>query len=219
MGIGIFPSESKFLERVRTALTNAESHPEINSKMAKLGMDRDKLLEGLSLHDRANAVKDEHEKEGIDSRRSSSAYRNVFEELQALFKRHRDLVRMFFKRRPDVLVRFAVSGRLPTKYNEFFDRCRRFYQTIQNNPDLQELVLPLDITPEVVAECLAKLDELLKARASFDKETAEWQDATQEKNRTLLELKEWMDDFDTLAKVALYDNPQLLEALGIFVRS
>ena len=99
----------------------------------------------------------------------------------------------------------------------FYRQTRPFFRP--TNPDLQELVLPLDITPEVVADCLAKLDELLKARASFDKETAEWQDATQEKNRTLLELKEWMDDFDTVAKVALYDNPQLLEALGIFVRS
>lgn len=178
-----------------------------------------KFLERVRLHAQAQSMKDRHEQEGIDSRLASNVYRDAFEDLQALFKRHRDLVRIFFKRRPDVLVRFAVSGRLPTKYNEFFDRSRRFYQTIQNNPDLQELVLPLDITPEVVADCLAKLDELLNARASFDKETAEWQDATQEKNRTLLELKEWMDDFDTVAKVALYDNPQLLEALGIFVRS
>jgi hypothetical protein len=219
MGIGLVPSESKFLERSRIALVNAASNAEIMSRMAKFGMNEEKLLEGLSLHDRAKAVKDRHEKEGVDSRLASNAYRNLFEDQQALFKRHRDLVRIYFKRKPDVLTRLRVSGRLPTKYNEFFERCRTFYLVIQNNPDLQELVLPLDITPEVVADCLAKLDELLKARASFDKDTAEWQDATQEKNRILLELKEWMDDFDTIAKVALYDNPQLLEALGIFVRS
>lgn len=215
----LFISESKFLERTRIALSNATSHPEINSKMAKFGMDQAKLQEGLSLHGQAGSMKDRHEQEGIDSRLASNAYRKAFEDLQALFKRHRDLVRMYFKRKPDVLTRLAVSGRLPSKYNEFFDRCRRFYQTIQNNPDLQELVLPLEITPEVVADCLAKLEELLSARANFDKETGEWQDATQEKNRVLLELKEWMDDFDTAAKVALYDHPQLLEVLGIFVRS
>lgn len=219
MGERLFISESKFLERTRIALTNAASQSEISAKMAKFGMDQDKLLEGIDLHKRAESTRDLHEKEGIDSRRASNAYREVFEDLQALFKRHRDLVRMLFKRNPDVLVRFAVSGRLPTKYNEFFERCRRFYQTIQNNPDLQELVLPLEITPDIVADCLAKLDELLATRANFDKETGEWQDATQEKNRILLELKEWMDDFDTAAKVALYDNPQLLETLGIFVRS
>jgi hypothetical protein len=35
----------------------------------------------------------------------------------------------------------------------------------------------------------------------------------------LLELKDWMEDFDSIAKVALYEEPQLLESLGIFVRS
>jgi hypothetical protein len=142
MGERLFISESKFLERTRVALTNAASQSEISAKMAKFGMDQDKLLEGIDLHKRAESTRDQHEKEGIDSRRASNAYRQVFEDLQALFKRHRDLVRMLFKRNPDVLVRFAVSGRLPTKYSEFFERCRRFYQTIQNNPDLQELVLP-----------------------------------------------------------------------------
>ena len=219
MGIGLVPSESKFLERSRTALVNAASNAEIRSRIAKFGMNEEKLQEGLNMHDRASRQKDRHEKEGIDSRLASNAYRQLFEELQALFKRHRDLVRIYFKRKPDILIRLGVSGRLPTRYNEFFDRFGQFYETIQNNPDLQELVLPLDISSDTVSECLDKLQELLTARSGFDNEFAELQDATQEKNRLLLELKEWMDDFDTIAKVALYDNPQLLEALGIFVRS
>jgi len=35
----------------------------------------------------------------------------------------------------------------------------------------------------------------------------------------LLKLKDWMDKFDATAKVAFYDKPQLMEVLGIFVRS
>ncbi|MBR8536871.1 hypothetical protein KDU71_14950 [Carboxylicivirga sediminis] len=51
------------------------------------------------------------------------------------------------------------------------------------------------------------------------REMAESQAATQTKNDAIITLKDWMDDFYSIAKVALYNQPQLLEALGIFVRS
>jgi hypothetical protein len=56
MGERLFISESKFLERTRVALTNAASQSEISAKMAKFGMDQDKLLEGIDLHKRAAGV-------------------------------------------------------------------------------------------------------------------------------------------------------------------
>ncbi|MEX2592575.1 MAG: hypothetical protein WD426_07350 [Anditalea sp.] len=42
----LFSSESKFLERARTALANAESHAEIRALLADYGMDENQLLEG-----------------------------------------------------------------------------------------------------------------------------------------------------------------------------
>jgi hypothetical protein len=54
---------------------------------------------------------------------------------------------------------------------------------------------------------------------NFYWELGEYQDTTKSKNAALFELKEWMDDFVGIAKIALYDKPQLLEVLGIFVRS
>ena len=80
-------------------------------------------------------------------------------------------------------------------------------------------MLKIKITAKIVNDCLAKHKILLEERANYDKELGESQDSTVSKNIALLELKEWMDDFDDTAKVALYDTPQLLEVLGIFVRS
>ena len=96
---------------------------------------------------------------------------------------------------------------------------KQFYKGIKDNKDLQTEVLKIKITLKVVNDCLAKHKILLEERAKYDKELGESQDSTVSKNIALLELKEWMDDFDDAAKVALYDTPQLLEVLGIFVRS
>lgn len=47
----------------------------------------------------------------------------------------------------------------------------------------------------------------MSLRADFDKETGEAQDATVQKNMDLLEHKEWIEDFDIIVKIALYDKP------------
>ncbi|HKM44519.1 MAG TPA: hypothetical protein VJY12_03570 [Dysgonamonadaceae bacterium] len=67
--------------------------------------------------------------------------------------------------------------------------------------------------------CLSKFDELLSARANYDKELGESQDATDVKNAAMTQMDEWKEDFDVIANIALYDKPQLLEVLGIFVRN
>lgn len=132
---------------------------------------------------------------------------------------NRDQVRIYFKKDPAVLVSLGVKGSFPARYIEFFEQSQKFYQSIQQNPEQQEKLNRIKITSETVAGCLAKHQELLAARADFDKEEGETQDATQSKNASMLDLNEWMENSDIIVKVALYDRPQLLEVLGIFVRS
>lgn len=219
MSTNLLTSESKFLERARIALTNAETHAEIKPALESYGMDTDKVAEGMSVYNNAKEVWERNKTEDAESAIASNSYKSSYNQLQVLFKRHRDQVLIFFKKQPDILSSLGVKGRFPVKYNEFFDKVKLFYSTIQKNATIQSEMDKIKITADVVTDCLSKLDVLLADRANYDKELGESQDVTKSKNAALLELKEWMDDFDAFAKVALYDKPQLLEVLGIFVRS
>ena len=219
MSSNLLTSESKFLERSRIALTNAQTHPEIQPALEAYGMDAAKIAEGLGVYNNAKEVWERNKTEDAESKIASNSYKASYNQLQALFKRHRDQVLIFFKKNPDVLSSLGVKGRFPAKYNEFFDKVKMFYGTIQKNATIQAEMDKIKITSDVVTDCLSKLDTLLAERANYDKELGESQDVTKSKNAALLALKEWMDDFDAIAKVALYDQPQLLEVLGIFVRS
>lgn len=211
--------ESKFLERSRVALTNAGSHAEIKPLLASFGMDETKTTEGWSLYEKAKTSWENKQKEDVETKLASNAYHQAYEELEALFKRHRDQAQIFFKKRPDFLILLGVKGPFPTRYNVFFDKTKEFYTAIQAHAEIQEKLTLCQITPEVVTDCLAKHQALLSLRAEYEKEAGESQASTQSKNADLIGLKEWMDNFDTLAKIALYDKSQLLEVLGIFVRS
>ncbi|MBN2669912.1 MAG: hypothetical protein JXR60_11890 [Bacteroidales bacterium] len=207
------------MERSRIALTNASEHAEINPTLTSFGMDATKLAEGVEVYNNAKLVWELNQKEDSETEIASNSYKASFNELKSIFKRHRDYVLIFFKKQPDVLSSLGVKGRFPAKYNQFFDKVKQFYGTIQSNVLLQTELDKIKITSVIVADCLAKLNTLLTERAKYDKELGESQDATKSKDAALMELKEWMDDFDAIAKIALYDQPQLLEVLGIFVRS
>jgi len=51
------------------------------------------------------------------------------------------------------------------------------------------------------------------------REVGESQDATKIKDAAFVKMDDWMSEFYAVAKIALEDNPQLLESLGKLVRS
>ncbi|MCU4156717.1 hypothetical protein J1N10_12075 [Carboxylicivirga sp. A043] len=215
----LFKSESKFLEKSRTAITNAESNPLIKAALADYGLGEEQMVHGRQLYNSTQNMWDTNIKEDAESTEASLAYSTTYNKLQTLFKVHRDKTLIFFKLKPELLAKLGVKGSFPRKYNDFFDKVRQYYTTIKSDAAIQAELDKIKVTADIVDECLVLLEELLAKRSHFDKELAESQDMTKSKNAALLALKEWMDEFYIIAKVALYDQPQLLEALGVFVRS
>lgn len=212
-------TESRFFEKVRVALTNSLSNPQIKPLLASFGVNKIKVDEGWAVYNKAKDAWEINKTEDTESTIASNSLKKSYSEFEGLFKRHRHISIIFFKKHPDFLVKLGVKGNFPDKYNELFDKSKEYYEAIQSNPDIQKELIKCKITPKIVVDCLSKHSVLLSKRAEYEKEEGESQDATEIKNSALLELREWKEDFDIIAKVALYDHPQLLEVLGIFVRS
>lgn len=212
-------SESKFLERSRIALSNAESQPEIKAALIPFGVDDAKLAEGWTVYNKAKGIWELNAKEEAETSVASNTYSTMYSELEAKFKRHRDLTRILCTKDPDTQIRLGVTGYFPSKYNEFFDKVKLFYTTLAGDAGIQTKLELIKLTPEIATACLADLDTLLTLRSEFDKEMGESQAVTVSKNAALNELCDWMDDFYILAKLAFYDTPQQLEVLGILVKS
>ncbi|MCG8411632.1 MAG: hypothetical protein MI739_10150 [Bacteroidales bacterium] len=219
MSVNLSMSESKFIELSRIALTNAESHKVINSLIAEYGVDQEKIAEGWKIYNSTKAIWEKSQQENSEKRVTYIDYQNAYDNFQALYKRHRAQTLIFFKKDPKVLITLGVQGKFPTKYNELFDDAKMFYQTIKNNTEIQAKVQILKLTPEIADQCLTNLQDLMSKRAVYEKEFGEAQDSTKNKDTAIIELQNWMEDFYIAAKVALFDHRQLLETLGIFVRS
>ncbi len=217
MTIHLSVSESKFFEASRTALGNAESNLDIKTALADCGIDQAKIADGWKIYNNAKAVWEQNHIENTKTRIASNAYHTFYEMLRLKFRRHRELTLILCNKNQNILIQLGVKGRFPKKYNEFFDKLKLFYTEAKNNEAIRAKLAIIKLTPEVATDCLNELDHLLKLRADFDMEMGESQVQTERKNNALLELKEWMDNFHTILKVALYDHPQRMEILGIQV--
>ena len=63
------------------------------------------------------------------------------------------------------------------------------------------------------------LSDTQKAYENYTKEKGESQQATKDKDDALVALEKWVREFYSVAKIALEDKPQLMEALGKHIKS
>ena len=75
------------------------------------------------------------------------------------------------------------------------------------------------VTAEKLAAGQAQVDGVEALAAAQKKETGEAQQATQKRDVALEALDGWMSDFVAIARIALEENPQWLEKMGVLARS
>jgi hypothetical protein len=107
---------------------------------------------------------------------------------------------------------------MPVAYVKWLETVRKFYTTSIADVEIQTKLSRLKITPDDLNAAKALIPEVETLRAAYLKEKGESQDATTLKDAAFAKLDAWMSEFYAVARIALEDNPQLLEALGLIVK-
>ena len=123
-----------------------------------------------------------------------------------------------YKNNAVLLDQLAISGIIPKAFVTWLEAIRKFYTTIKNTPEIQEKLQRLRLRPNDVDTALGKITQLEAARSKYLIEKGESQEATQTKDAAIAQIDDWMSEFYAVARIALEDKPQLLEALGKVVK-
>jgi len=212
-------SEAVTLERYRVALENVEAQTEIATIMAEFGYDSALIEEGKNLFNKTRQAYDLNTQEDDET---SEAYSIFFEKRQQLadtYSLHRKKAKVIFKNDQQILERLALTGSLPGAYVSWLETVKKFYKEVLKHEDLQTKLSRLKITAEELNATNTLIGVLEAARAEYLREKGESQDATEAKDTAFAELDDWMSEFYAVARIALEDNIQLLEALGVIVRN
>lgn len=212
-------SEAATLEQYRISLENAKNQPMIASALSEINYDPDTLAIGEALF---QETKQAYEKNKIEDDETSEVYQRFEEsrdELVSRYKRDRKKARIILREDQLTARKLAVDGSLPRAYIALMEAINTFYKAAAADSDILAKLGKLNITPDDVSDMIGLTQTVEEARANYLREVGESQDATKTKDAAFKKMDAWMRDFYDVAKIALEDNPQLLESLGKQVKS
>lgn len=207
------------LMRARVGLTNARDVPEMQAALAPFGYDAARLDAGLALAAAAEAASEQQDRAYARRRNATSAARKAGAAFRATYIRHVKLARVAFKPGSDGYLLLGLRGDRPDATPALLAQARAFYQTLLDTPDLLAQTALLSLGEAAANAALALADALDAARTAQQKERGEAQRATRTRNAAISELRGFWADFVTVAKIALEDQPQAREILGLLERS
>ena len=212
-------SELHILEQYRNAFESSRNQPVIKEQVALFGYTEEKLDEGWSIYQNTMSVWNRNKQE---DRETADAYRKfleLYQQQEALYSLDRKKMRAAFIWEPEVLKKLGITGEKPRAYLEVMDHMKVCYGCLNEEDELQVKVAHMQITPEYLTESLDRLSAIEQVRSLYVREECESQAATDEKDQALAQLDRWMREYLAVARIALEEQPQLLEALGILVRN
>lgn len=115
--------------------------------------------------------------------------------------------------------KLEISGTIPVAYVKWLETVRKFYKIAIADSDIQTKLARLKISLDDLNAAQAIIPEVESLRSAYLKEKGESQDATTVKDTAFAKLDSWMSEFYAVAKIAMEDNPQLLEALGLVIKN
>lgn len=212
-------SETAVLEDYRVALENVNAQEQIASAMVEIGYDDAIIAEGRSLLEETLKNYQGNKAEAAERSDSYDSFIHLWDELVDIYSTHRKKAKVVFRNKHAILEQLRVNTSAPSTFVGWIQVVKSFYEELSKDEELQKGVARLNFTISDITSSLLKLEKLEKARADYMKEKGESQNATQLKDESFRNLDRWMSDFFAVARIALEDNPQLLEALSKTIKN
>lgn len=206
------------LDTCRVRIENSLDSPEIMEAVAAYGYDKAALEYGKSLLEQATTLYHQKIREDNEQSRAGHVYDESFDRAHGYYMDLVEVARREFKYDPDTYRRLGLFGRRIRVFTDWLPQVKHFYQEAQE-PDILKALGKWNIDKQRLEKGLALVDETVVAHDRHIKEAGEAQEITPERDAAVDAIYDWTDDYQTIAVIALKDKPQLLEKIGILVKS
>jgi hypothetical protein len=206
--------EERLLE-ADVAISNALGDEVIMERLSFLGYDETRLNTGYELFKRVRELYNEQKKEYGEQFKASEAMYKAWEIARVLYRQYSTLARIIFNNDAGTLSKLGLDKEQASKLANWITQANQFYNNAMNTKEIQDQMAEYTVTKERLQAALEEVNNLLKFEKEQETEKSEAQKATDERDKAFSQLDEYMYNLLQIAKVMLYDNPQLLEKMGI----
>ncbi len=212
------PTIAEFLTSAQILLENS-TLPELQIYLAAYGYTPERIQGGKQLYETALAAHQKQIVEYGDQYGATEAQNQAWTKASLSYMRLIKIARIACKDDLSLWKALELTGERKETLAAWLLQAGQFYRAALSTPEIQSRLAVYGITPDSLQQAYVEYQSVVTAHTIQIKEIGEAQQATKDRDFTLDALDEWISDFRAIAKLALADKPQLLESLGIFVRS
>jgi hypothetical protein len=210
---------SERLNAANVAISNALSDAQIGKYLGEYGYQTPKLSEGKTLYEAADgAVKKQVAAMG-DKKNASARQEAAEKRARTAYQNLAQVARAAFRGDKGSLASLGLDNPMPTPLPLFLTMATALFDNASHTAQIAATLAGFGYTTEKLSAERGKIVELSAAIQAHEAASGAAQQATSEQNKAMEALDYWMGAFIRVAKVALRDEPQLLEKLGILKRN
>ncbi len=206
------------LEKQRVLIFNS-SKPEIAPLLETLGVDSAYLDNGEALYNEVIQLSENQKKE---QQEESLAYDNFYEtksDCEVKYKRNRKIIKMASRSDNDLQNRIKIYVPKVFAIEEWLKQTIEFYNLVLNESDFLKSLSKFGVTSEKLTKDKEEIESLKLLRNEAMSEKGQSQEATRLRNTKMEALEDYCYELRIIATIALEEQSQLLEELGVIVRS
>lgn len=201
-------------------IENTISDSAILAAVAVYGYTAEKLDIGKGLLDEAAELIVKHGDEDAEQVHADNEFKMQRSKIDTQFIKYTKLAKIALSEQPLLLsVNLGVNGRASAAYADWMSELEQFYGNALKSAEIMDALAEFNITSEKLEAEQAEIATLKALKLSQKKEMGEAQMATKERDKKIVELDKWARKYKKVAVITFEDQPQILEKLGILVRS
>ena len=206
---------ANYFSGVDLVLTNVLAHPEIAAAFTGVGYDGPVIQSGRDLLDTARGLYLAQITEYGEQYAATQELNDAWQTADNLYTRHRQFAGILFKDDPLRAKTLALNEPKKYSFTGWLDQALRFYAAALSDPEIISALGRFLITQEQLEEGQALVQQAAALDQAQECEKAEAQQATRDRDAAIDVLNEWLAVFRQVARIALANEPQLLEALQL----
>ncbi|MGB3779087.1 MAG: hypothetical protein WA960_12065 [Tunicatimonas sp.] len=200
------------VRRTKTAVEAVLAYARLQKAMAAYGYDKKKMLEGKARWEKVEMLNHLQKKEYGESYEATDSLELARAEARQLYMRHLEVARVALKDNRGASKTLQLSGNRKRGMFGWLAQARTFYANVEG---VKETLAKFSLTEDELKQGQAMIEAVYQAHSTRRKEYSEAKQSTQNRDKALSELNDWMRAFVGIAKVAFANDSEALELLGL----
>ena len=199
----------------KNVLLNAVSVEAIAQIMSAYGFTEEVLTEAQSLYDQAEDLQQQQKLEYGEQYAATTALNLAKANANRKYMKYVKLSRVIFKNDRGKFEALQLVGDRKQSLSGWIQQAKTFYTNALADESILDPLENLSVQSQDFEAALTELSDIEALLAAQHKEKGEAQAISVARDQAFDQLQEWISDYIAIARVALEQDPQLLEVLGI----